>query len=98
MRRFSLKYVFFSVALSAFLLLSACGKVDLTMSDMNNSSEVQTTTTTTTTTTAPQTTVPPVEEFIPDDSFVKCQAAICYDLTKGEIIYEKNADERVYPA
>lgn len=99
MRRASLKYGAGSVALSAVLFLSACGKVDLAMNGAEDSSAIQTTAPVTTTTA--QTTVatpPPVEEFIPDDSFVKCEAAICYNLTKGEIVYEKNADKKVYPA
>ncbi|MCH5324089.1 MAG: D-alanyl-D-alanine carboxypeptidase [Eubacterium sp.] len=36
--------------------------------------------------------------FTPDDSFVGCRAAVCYDLTNKEIIYEKNLDLPIYPA
>ncbi len=38
------------------------------------------------------------EEIVLDDSFVQCDAAICYNFTKDEIIYEKNADKKIYPA
>ena len=93
----SARYGISALALSVVMFLTACGKVDLTMEE-SESSAPETTASTTTTTAPPETTAPPVEEFVPDDDFVKCKAAICYDLTKGEIIYEKNADEKVYPA
>ncbi len=91
------------LAVSLSLLLSACGKVNLTMNTDNSagSSNAGGNTTAQTTavpvsSTAATESVP--EQFIPDNSFVRCDAAICYNLTKDEIIYEKNADEKIYPA
>lgn len=96
MRNTSVRFRISALMLSSVMLLSACGKVDLTMSDAESSAPV--TTAPITSTTLPATTAPPADEPELDDDFVRCKAAICYDLTKNEIIYEKNADDKVYPA
>ena len=54
-------------------------------------------TTTTVTTTAVTTEAPPPVKSYGDD-FVRCNAAICYDLTDGKVIYSKNAGKKVFPA
>lgn len=95
MRKTSAKIRISAFALSSVLLLSACGKIDLTMSEAESSAPV---TTAPVTTNPPETTAPPVEEPAIDDNFVKCKAAICYDITNEKIIYEKNADDKIYPA
>ena len=38
----------------------------------------------------------PVKSY--GDDFVRCNAAICYDLTDGKVIYSKNAGKKVFPA
>ncbi len=94
-----------AAALSALLLttLCACGKLDLTM-DTGESG-----TTAPTVSRQPEQSLsdPDIktdsgssseEVFKPDDDFVECTAAICYDLTEDKTIYEKNADKPIYPA
>lgn len=96
MKKSSAIFKLSALTLSAVLLFCACGKVDLTMSREEPSTTV--TTTAPATTVPPETSAPPPEDPLPDDDFVKSKAAICYNLTTGEIIYEKNAEEKIYPA
>ena len=100
------KVILSGVTAAVIIAASAgCGTVDLTMGKNNkNSSDnsvveviMPAQTTTTVTTTAVTTEVPlPVKSY--GDDFVRCNAAICYDLTDGKVIYSKNADKKVFPA
>lgn len=98
------KSIYVIAAVCMAVALSGCGSVDLRMYDSNSSEE--STTSATAGTTAPETKAPettsavavlePVETY--GDDFVRCEAAICYDLTEEKILYAKNADEKIYPA
>lgn len=100
------KVILSGVTAAVIIAASAgCGTVDLTMGKNNkNSSDnsvveviMPAQTTTTVTTTAVTTEVPlPVKSY--GDDFVRCNAAICYDLTDGKVIYSKNAGKKVFPA
>ncbi len=88
-------------ALLPLLMLCGCGTVDLTMGNDTDSSDISSDAQSTTQqTTVMQTPLPEEssEPVVYGDDFVECDAAICYDLTAEEIIYSKNAEERVYPA
>lgn len=100
------KVILSGVTAAVIIAASAgCGTVDLTMGKNNkNSSDnsvveviMPAQTTTTVTTTAVTTEVPPPVKSYGDD-FVRCNAAICYDLTDGKVIYSKNAGKKVFPA
>ena len=100
------KVILSGVTAAVIIAASAgCGTVDLTMGKNNkNSSDnsvveviMPAQTTTTVTTTAVTTEAPPPVKSYGDD-FVRCNAAICYDLTDGKVIYSKNADKKVFPA
>ena len=96
------KVILSGVTAAVIIAASAgCGTVDLNMGKNNkNSSDnsvveviMPAQTTTTVTTTAVTTEVPlPVKSY--GDDFVRCNAAICYDLTDGKVIYSKNAGKR----
>ena len=89
------KVILSGVTAAVIIAASAgCGTVDLTMGKNNkNSSDnsvveviMPAQTTTTVTTTAVTTEAPlPVKSY--GDDFVRCNAAICYDLTDGKVIY-----------
>ena len=98
------KSIYVIAAVCMAVALSGCGSVDLRMYDSNSSEE--STTSAPAGTTAPETKAPettaavavlePTETY--GDDFVRCEAAICYDLTEEKILYAKNADEKIYPA
>lgn len=84
-------------ALLAILLaagvITGCGKIDLTDSKTDkNYSDIKITPLNSSTETSSE------DIFVPDDNFVECEAAVCYDLNKDEIIYEKNLNKPIYPA
>ena len=98
------KVILSGVTAAVIIAASAgCGTVDLTMGKNNkNSSDnsvveviMPAQTTTTVTTTAVTTEAPlPVKSY--GDDFVRCNAAICYDLTDGKMIYSKNAGKKLF--
>lgn len=101
-----------ALALSA-IMLCGCGRVDLTMHTMkpvstdNSEGNVpdspdvpqsEATPVTTPVTTPEATTAPESSYPVTDKSFVKCNAAICYNVGEDKIYYEKNPDRIIYPA
>ncbi len=83
------------------LLLTGCGKIDLTL-DGGKPKEQYTTAETAETEAVQvikteQTSLPEPEPVYGDD-FVDCTAAICYDLSEKAIVYSKNEDKIIYPA
>lgn len=96
-----------SSALILAFLLGGCGKVDLTMKpitsqqeDIYSASQQPGISEISNTDSDESVSFDESSEDEPvyGDDFVGCTAAVCYDLTNDEIIYSKNADEKIYPA
>lgn len=110
----SVRKISFTAIAAVCILLTACGKVDLTMQTMNDnigdasSGESQASAAISegepTSAASDITDASDISESSEDtisvygEDFVGCKAAICYDLTEQKIIYEKNSDMLIYPA